>query len=125
MRYFDFSRRSGLSSALFCMLLALGVSTQAAAEIRQVDGNIWLASSADEKRAYLMGVANVVAVNRALQVKHDELDPDAANNRISMAIDQGTIDGAISRIDNWYDADSSRLGTPVLGVIWLALVGKQ
>lgn len=109
-------------SALFAAVLTLGMTTQATAEIRQVDGNVWEASSTNEKQAYLMGVANTVAVNRALQMKRGQLDPNSANTRIFAAMDQATIDTAISKIDNWYAGDSSRLNTPVLGVVWLGLV---
>lgn len=115
-------RKLTAASALLVALGTMGVATEAAAEIRQVDGHAWKASSTAEKRAYLVGVANTVAVNRAIQVKRGTLDPASANNRINAAIDAGTIDSAIATIDTWYGADASRLNTPVLGVVWLGLV---
>ncbi|GAB3103273.1 hypothetical protein G8770_19920 [Aestuariicella hydrocarbonica] len=109
---------------LFLLILSgtLGISTIASAEVGQIDGHIWQASSLNEKRAYLMGVSNVVAVNRAIQIKHNDLDPDAAVNHIAAAMDASTIDAAISRIDSWYRSNDSKLDVPVLGVVWLGLV---
>jgi hypothetical protein len=99
-----------------------GFSAIAKAEVGQIDGHIWNASSLDEKRAYLMGVCNIVAVNRALQIKHGTLEPDAAVNRIAAAMDDITIDAAIARIDSWYGENASQLDAPVLGVVWLGMV---
>ena len=111
-----------LPHVLLALSVTLGISMIARAEVGQIDGHIWTASSLDEKRAYLMGVSNVVAVNRALQIKHDMLEPNAAVNRIATAMDGTTIDAAIARIDSWYGGDESKLDTPVLGVIWLGMV---
>ena len=118
-------KQSRRVTTIAAILLAVGVAgfgTVAHAEIRAVDGNLWSASSIAEKRAYLIGIANTVAVNRALQVKHGNLDAEAANNRIAAALDAGTIDGAIDRIDAWYTANPSRKDAPVMGVIWLSMV---
>ena len=111
-----------LPLVLLALSVTLGISMMAKAEVGQIDGHIWTASSLDEKRAYLMGVSNVVAVNRALQIKHDMLEPNSAVNRIAAAMDGATIDAAIARIDSWYGGDASKLDTPVLGVIWLGMV---
>lgn len=109
---------------LILMVLSgmLGISTIASAEVGQINGHIWQASSLNEKRAYLMGVSNVVAVNRAIQIKHNNLDSDAAVNHIAAAMDASTIDAAIDRIDSWYSSNDSKLDVPVLGVVWLGLV---
>ncbi len=110
--------------ALLILLLvfAPGLAATAFAEMGQIDGHIWQASSLDEKRAYLVGVANVVAVGRALQIENQSLDPDAPLNRIAGAFDGVSIDTAIARIDSWYDTARDRRDTPVIGVLWLGLV---
>jgi hypothetical protein len=111
-----------LPVVLLALSVAMGISMIAKGEVGQIDGHIWTASSLNEKRAYLMGVINVVAVNRALQIKNDRLEPDAAVNRIAAAMDGTAIDAAVARIDSWYGADASKLDTPVLGVVWLGMV---
>jgi hypothetical protein len=108
--------------AVVLALNAFAALAPAVAKINQVDGNVWRASSLDEKRAYLVGVANTVDVHRELQIRRGTLDPEAPLNRVFDAFDEGTIDNAIERIDNWYGADPARLDTPVLGVVWLGLV---
>jgi hypothetical protein len=110
------------ASLLTVATAAIANLAQAQAELRVVDGNLWAASSMAEKRAYLIGVANVVAVNRAVQVQEGKVDPQSANNRIDAAFDSGTIDSAVSRIDAWYAANPSRKGVPVLGVVWTEMV---
>jgi hypothetical protein len=116
------SKRVPVIAALLLTMAASGLASVARAELPVVDGNLWSASSMAEKRAYLIGVANTVAVNRALQAKKGNADPQAANNRIEAALDAGTIDHAIGMIDAWYAANPSRKGAPVLGVVWLSMV---
>ena len=45
----------------------------------------------------------------------DERDRNAPNKRIEVALDAGTIDRAIDRIDRWYSANPQRKDAPVLG----------
>jgi hypothetical protein len=111
-----------IAASSFAIAVAASGVTPALAEIPIVDGKIWAASSLDEKSAYLVGVANMVAVNRALQAKRGTVDKDAPNNRIAGALDMSSIDSAIAKIDQWYGANPSRKNAPVLGVIWLGIV---
>lgn len=112
----------GLRWPALMLACLLAGALPAAAEVGQIDGHIWNASSLNEKRAYLMGVSNVLSVNRALQVKDNALDADAPVNRIAAAMDASSIDAVVARIDSWYGANSSELDAPVLGVVWLGLV---
>jgi len=115
------SRRLTTIAAML-LVASVGIGNVARAELRVVDGNLWSASSQAEKRAYLIGVANTVAVNRAIQVKRGNLDPQSVNNRLGSALDADTIDRAIDRIDAWYKANPSQQGAPVLGVVWISMV---
>ena len=108
--------------AVVLVIACLGFAAPAQAELPVVDGHLWAASSLAEKRAYLIGVANTVAVNRALQTRRGKLDPNAPNNRFEKALDAHTIDRAIDRIDDWYADNPGRKGDPVLGVIWQRMV---
>ena len=116
------SGRIAAIAAFVLAVMACGVGSVAHAELRVVDGNLWASSSMGEKRAYLIGVANTVAVNRALQVKRGHVDMQSPNNRIEAALDAGTIDRAIERIDAWYKANPSQKSAPVLGVVWMSMV---
>jgi len=116
------SKRLTTIAASLLMLVSAGIGNVARAELRVVDGNLWSASSQAEKRAYMIGVANTVAVNRAIEAKRGGLDAQSANNRIGTALDADTIDRAIDRIDAWYKANPSQKGAPVLGVVWMSMV---
>jgi hypothetical protein len=94
----------------------------AAAELLLVHGPLWNASSLAEKRAYLIGIANTVAVQQAVAAKRAGADPASAASRINNALSLQSIDTAIAKIDAWYKANPSRLDLPVLGVVWLGLV---
>jgi hypothetical protein len=103
----------------------LGVIGPAAAELPLVHGPLWNASSLAEKRAYLIGIANTVAVQHALAAKRAGADPASAASRMNQALSLESIDAAIAKIDAWYKANPSRLDLPVLGVVWLGLVKGQ
>lgn len=104
------------------MSLALMVASPAQAEVPQIDGNLWKDSTTAQKQAYLIGVANVLSVNRAIQVKKGTVDESAALNRYSRAADAQSIEALQARLDSWYSANPDKLDTPVLGVIWLGVV---
>jgi hypothetical protein len=121
-------KHSSIVTAVFAVILTTGALLSAApasAELRVVDGKLWKASSIDEKRAYLIGVANTVAVTRALNARHGGDDPAGAIGRIDTALDAGTINLAVEQVDDWYEANPSREDAPVLGVIWMKLVTRQ
>ena len=108
--------------AVVLVMAGLGFAAPAQAELPVVDGHLWAASSVAEKRAYLIGVANTVAVHRALQTRRGKLDPTAPNNRFDQALNAGTIDRAIEQIDDWYSDNPGRKGDPVPGVVWQRMV---
>lgn len=107
---------------LFVALQCVLARSPASAEIRQVDGNLWRASSVDQKQAYLIGVANVIQVHQALALRRGQIADDAPIIRILQAMDESSIQTAVDKIDAWYAARPDQLGTPVLGVVWLGLV---
>jgi hypothetical protein len=114
--------KSLIAASSFAIAVVASSVTPALAQIPIVDGKIWAASSLDEKRAYLVGIANMADVIRALQAKRGTLDKDAPGNRIAGALDMNSINQAITKIDQWYAANPSRANAPVLGVIWLGIV---
>lgn len=94
----------------------------ASAQQRQVDGHLWAASSVAQKQAYLIGVANVLAVEQAYRVKKGNADASAPTSRYLRSMDAATIEAIQRQLDAWYQANPSRLDTPVLGVLWMAYV---
>jgi len=107
--------------ALLLFLQAL-VAYPASAEIRQVDGNLWLNSSVAERQAYLIGVANIVQVHQALQRRHGRSTEGAPIDRILAAMDANSVKTVADNITAWYESNRDKRGMPVLGLIWLRFV---
>ena len=108
-------------TAVMSALLLGGVVFAAEEEARVVDGKIWLASTQAEKRAYIVGVVDTLVVQRAIREKHG-MEGSEWVSLLTEKLDAMTVDGAIAKIDAWFEANPSRHGAPVLGVIWLSLV---
>ncbi len=115
--------KSMLFAAVAAMSLA--VSAPASAEIRQVDGTLWKASTVEQKQAYLVGVSNLLTVNQAYQVKKGMVDANAPLTRYLASTDAHSIPAIQEKIDSWYASNPDKLGTPVLGVIWLGYVSAK
>ena len=111
-------------TALLLALGAFGAATPVAAdELKQVNGTHWSDASTTEKRAYLIGVANMLDAEWAYALK---TAPDTARKTLSertgQALKDLTIDNMMERIDRWYGSNPARLDTPVIAVIWLDMV---
>jgi hypothetical protein len=63
----------------------VGLLDAAAAVLPLVTGSIWNASSLTEKRAYLIGIANTVALHCAVIAKHSGADPHPCRGAWAMA----------------------------------------
>jgi hypothetical protein len=110
-----------IATAALSALLLGSVGFAAEDEARVVDGNMWLASSQPVKRAYIVGVVDTLVVQRAIREKNG-LEGSEWVTLLTEKLDAMTVDGAIARIDAWFEANPSRRDAPVLGVVWLSLV---
>lgn len=105
----------------FRMLVAaalLAASPLVAHAQKMADGNDWQTSSELERRAYLVGVGNMLAAGNGYDTKRL---PGQENtfSRTAMRGAQGTtIPQAMQRIDAWYRANPDKLNRPVLAVLW-------
>jgi hypothetical protein len=114
-------KRYLIATAVVSVLLLGGGGFAAEDEARVVDGNMWLASTQPEKRAYIVGVVDTLVVQRAIREK-DGVEGSEWVTLLTEKLDAMTVDGAIAKIDAWFEANPSRRGAPVLGVVWLSLV---
>lgn len=119
-------KRAVTGAALAVALVACGFVPPAAADdLVQVNGTHWSDASTVEKRAYLIGMANMIEAERAYRRKTAPDAPASLSDRTAQGIDDVSIDTVRERIDAWYAANPSRLETPVLGVIWIDLVKPE
>ncbi|RJG05720.1 hypothetical protein D3870_06540 [Noviherbaspirillum cavernae] len=86
-----------------------------------VDGNLWLSSSAEVRRAFLVGATNMMSLEAAYAKKKGTPAP-VAGAMAAKAVDQMTLDEVSNRITRWYEANPGRRNMPVMGVIWTDIV---
>lgn len=129
--------------AATCIAMAMVAAPTRAAEIPMVTGEQWTKSSDAEKKAYLLGMANIVQVDNAVQAanapkvapKHPPKNPpkSAQNDaqtflpRLSKGMEGQTLDSVRQNLDSWYAANPERLKRPVIDIIWfeMAVPGLQ
>lgn len=86
-----------------------------------VDGNGWMAASADERRAFLIGMANMIVAENAYAQRRNQ-DAPGAGSRITETLRSMNLWQVSERITAWYGAHPDKMGMPVMGVIWRDLV---
>ena len=103
-------------------LLVLSVPV-AAEDVPFVDGREWKKSAPVLKRAYLIGISNLLSAEYAYQQEFGPPpDRQTAIRRIYEGVDESTLDGVIDRVDKWYAAHPDQEDVAVLGVIWIDMV---
>src|SRR5579864_6092308 len=101
-------------------LLAFASATACADEIPLVTGEIWTQSSDAVKKAYLVGIANLLQVEAAYDGNAAAVDNQTLAPRMVKGLGGGrqTLDSVRTRLDAWYAANPGRLQRPVIEVIW-------
>jgi hypothetical protein len=106
--------------------LAVSVATPALAQRAPgvVDGNAWLASSTEVRKAFLLGVGNMIALESAYAKRKGTTNP-VAGAMATKAIEGMTLDQIANRITAWYEADPTRRTVPVMQVFWREVVDPR
>jgi len=102
-------------------LMALAVSARAD-EVPVVTGEHWSKSSDDMKKAYLIGIANLLQVETAYFGANPPTDAQSFVPRLVRGLRGQTLDSVRETLDRWYAANPSRLQRPVLETIWFEIV---
>lgn len=120
----SFWNRRGMRLAAAACLAISTMAAPAAAQVRQVDGNLWMESTTEQKQAYLVGVVNVLSVNQALRQKRGTADASDPLSRYLAAADRQSIAQMQASLDSYY-ANSANRSVPVLGALWRAAVAAR
>ena len=106
------------------VLLALASSPARAQDIPLVTGEQWTQSSEAVKKAYLVGIANVLQVDTAYGGNAAAGDAQSVVPRMAKGLRGGkhTLDSVRIGLDTWYGANPGRLQRPVIEVIWFEMV---
>jgi hypothetical protein len=108
--------------AIACVALATAAGAAAAQEIPLVTGEHWTRSSEQAKKAYLVGIANVVQVEMAFAEGNPPSDAQSFLPRLVRGLKGQTLDTVRQTIDAWYATHPDRLQRPVIDTIWFELV---
>ena len=116
--------RMQLSTALLaaCAGLALACGPARADEVPLVTGEHWTKSSEQVKKAYLVGIANVLQVESAFEGATPPPDTQSVVPRFVKGMKGHTLDTVREGVDKWYAANPDRTQRPVIEVIWFEMV---
>ena len=117
-------RQMGLRWVLLvlAMLFASGAYAAQTDEPPMVTGVHWVKSSEELKKAYLLGMANVIQVERAYGVKNPQPDTHSIVARTAQGLRGHTLDTVREGLNRWYAANPDRLQRPVIETIWFEMV---
>ncbi len=116
--------KSELRAALFaaCMVLSVAAGSARAQEVPIVNGDLWTKSTEQVKKAYLVGIANVLQVESAYQAANKPSDAQSLVPRAAKGLRGQTLDSVRQGLDRWYAANPDKLQRPVLETIWFEFV---
>jgi hypothetical protein len=109
-------------SAVACMVLAMASGMARADEVPLVTGKQWTESTEQMKKAYLVGIANVVQVDVAFHAGNAPPDTQTVVPRLARGLRGQTLDSVRDGLDRWYAAHPDRLQRPVIETIWFEMV---
>ncbi|OLL27702.1 hypothetical protein BTH42_31285 [Burkholderia sp. SRS-W-2-2016] len=108
-----------LLSLTFVSLAMVG-NVARAENIPIVTGQQWMASSDEAKKAYLVGIANVIDVERAYAGN------SANSNDIAQRFGKGmqgqSLDSVRQGLDSYYTANPTMIQHPVIETLWFQMV---
>ena len=105
-----------------CAVAALAGGAAQAQEIPLVTGEHWTKSTEQSKKAYLVGLTNMLQVEVAYQAGNTLPDSQTVVPRFAKGLKGHTLDGAIAKVDAWYARNPGRMQQPVIETIWYELV---
>ena len=105
-----------------CAALAMATGSARAEEVPLVTGEHWVTSSEQLKKAYLVGIANIVQVEMAYAGANPPPEAQTTLPRFVKGLKGQTLDTVRESLDAWYTAHPDRLQRPVIETIWFELV---
>jgi hypothetical protein len=91
-------------------------------EIAQITGVHWTQSSEEQKKAYLIGIANIAQIELAYEGTNPATDDQSIIPRLARGLKGQTLDSVREGLNQWYAAHPGRLERPVIETIWYEMV---
>jgi hypothetical protein len=104
------------------LVLAVASGIARAQEIPVVTGEHWTRSSVEMKKAYLVGMANIVLIEVAYEGANPVSDAQSILPRMVKGLKGQTLDSVREALDRWYAAHPDQIRRPVVETIWFELV---
>jgi hypothetical protein len=105
-----------------CTTLAMMWGSARADEIPLVTGEHWAKSSEQVKKAYLVGIANVLQVETAYEGANPPPDAQSVVPRFVKGLKGQTLDGVREGLDKWYAANPDKIQRPIIETLWFEMV---
>jgi len=105
-----------------CVALAVLAGAARADEVGLVTGEHWTKSTEELKKAYLVGIANVIQVETAYHAANPPSDAQSFLPRMVRGLKGHTLDSVREGLNRWYADHPDRLQRPVVETIWFEMV---
>jgi len=112
--------RAALAAA--CMTLMAVCISARAQEIPLVTGEHWTKSTEEMKKAYLVGIANIVLLEMTYEGANQASDAQSMLPRMVKGLKGHTLDTVREAVNKWYAAHPDQLQRPVIETIWFEMV---
>jgi hypothetical protein len=111
-------------AATFLMLVSLAVAwgSARADEVPLVTGEHWTNSSEPVKKAYLIGIANLIQVETAYFGATPPPDSQSFVPRFAKGLKGQTLDSVREGLDSWFAGHPDQLQRPIIETIWFEMV---
>lgn len=120
-------RQLRMAMFLSCMTLGVMWGNASAADIPVITGEHWTTSSEEVKKAYLVGIANLVQVEIAYYARNPPKDAQNFVPRLAKGLRGQTLDSIREGLNRWYAGNPDQLQRPVIETLWfeVAMPGLQ
>lgn len=105
-----------------CMALAIAAGIARADEIPLITGEHWTRSTDQVKKAYLVGIANVLQVETAYAGTSPPSDTQSIVPRFVKGLKGQTLDTVREGLDKWYAANPDKIQRPIIETVWFEMV---
>ena len=105
-----------------CMTLGILANSVRAQEVPLVTGDHWVKSTEETKKAYLVGVANIVHLELAYGGANQASDTQSILPRMVRGLKGQSLDSVREALNKWYAANPDKLQRPVIETLWFEMV---
>ena len=104
-----------------CLAVSITPALAQRAGTLVVNGDDWLSATVIERRAFLVGAANMIIAEEAY-AKRRSLAPAPVGAQVTKGVGKLSMPEIEARITRFYEGSPGRRSTPVMGVLWQEFV---